>query len=266
MKEEVKTPSDLPSTGQIETDRVLSIGAIYASFQLEKAGVFAAADRIVDLERITGRTAEVAVAEYVAARRVRLTGRERAQLYCRALGVGCADTHEAQANRDFDSLWMRFVSAVNDAIEGAARQEAIRKAGRDLAANLSLNGWGATQAAATQLQAQLAAALKLLSTEEIRSAFGARDAWQVIDAVGTSELGGAPNIARHRALAVSGLTILRWVAAAARDRAGTSPTKPADQDLVDACEMWLAATGSPDDRVSDSSEPDCTGDGRRAAD
>jgi hypothetical protein len=77
---------------------------------------------------------------------------------------------------------------------------------------------------------------------DIRAAFGARDMWQVIDTVSTNELGGARNVARYRTLAVSGLEIIRWLAAlgAAGRRRGTRVGVPTPA-LVKACESWLAA-------------------------
>ena len=49
-----------------------------------------------------------------------------------------------------------------------------------------------------------------LSDQEILSAYGARDMWQVIDQV-AAELGGATNSACYRTLGTSGATIVGWL-------------------------------------------------------
>ena len=70
------------------------------------------------------------------------------------------------------------------------RASEVRKAARDLAANLSLHGYGWANFMATELRQQIKDATELLSDKQIQSAFGARDMWQVIDQVAMQELGG----------------------------------------------------------------------------
>jgi hypothetical protein len=155
--------------------------------------------------------------------------------------------------------------------------EQVRKSGRDLAANLSLHGYGIAYFAATELQAQINDIIALLSDPEIKAAYGARDIWQVIEQVSIYELGGAKNTVRYRTMATAGAIIIRWLADHTDRLTGSfgdpvldieqirRPTlrasgvratdKPTDRDLVDACEQWLAVTGTPDQRVEEYSQP-----------
>jgi hypothetical protein len=249
----------LVAPSHIESDHVLAAGVIYAAFQLEQLVLFRVTDRIVEMfeqGRLSlGRTAGDRLMKYVRTANLRLSEAERRALYDRTLGLG-GRQQGPQSNRDFDRLWSRFLSAVT-ARRTRARslsptrprslsQAHIRKTGRDLAANLSLHGYGIGYFAAARLRAHTTASVSLLSLAEIRAAFGARDLWQVIDIVSRNELGGARNVVRYRTLATNGLVIIRWLAGLA-GRRGRSGSRPSDAALLEACEAWLAAAVSPDE-------------------
>jgi hypothetical protein len=215
---------------------------------------------------------------------------ERRNLYVRAFGFPGGDTTEIP-NRECNDLWLRFVSGVSSfqrqnnienllrpggaGIPGAVSQEQVRKSGRDLAGNLSLHGYGIAYFAATELQDQIKEIKKLLSDPEIKNAYGARDMWQVVDQVATLELGGAKNSIRYRTMAHAGAVIIRWLANRAPSLASSSlapvlnqdqirnqksagtrdMVDPTDFDLVNACEQWLAVTGTPEAQVEEWSQP-----------
>ncbi len=206
----------------------------------------------------------------------RMTEGERRDLYMRVLGTPGGDASGTQPNREFKELWLRFVSAVSafgrqlsvdrmlrSNVPVAVSQEQVRKAGRDLAANLSLHCYGIAYFAATELQQMILEFRDLLSDPEIRGCFGARDMWQVIDQVNANYLGGPRNTHRYRTQARSFAVIVRWLANN-RERLGSSygevisvsaltnpqlrgsdqPTiSPTDWDLVQASEQWLAVSG-----------------------
>jgi hypothetical protein len=177
-----------------------------------------------------------------------LTESERRAVYQRTLGRG-GDRHGPESNQAFDDLWMRFVSAVATQRASRARQPPrrtisqteLRKRARDLAANLSLHGYGVGYFAASNLQNQINAATSILSLPELRSAFGARDMWQVVERVSANDLGGAVNVAKHRTMAASGLEIIRWLGAQHASGRGAKKAAAPTRALVKACEAWLAA-------------------------
>lgn len=212
----------------------------------------------------------------------RMTEGERRDLYMRVLGTPGGDASGTQPNREFKELWLRFVSAVSQFgrqlsvdrmlrsnIPVAVSQEQVRKAGRDLAANLSLHCYGIAYFAATELQTMILEFRDLLSDPEIRGCFGARDMWQVIDQVNANYLGGPRNTHRYRTQARSFAVIVRWLANH-RERLGShygeviavnaltnpqlrgsdQPTiSPTDWDLVQACEQWLAVGGVQEESI-----------------
>ena len=91
-------------------------------------------------------------------------------------------------------------------------QEQVRKAGRDLGANLSRNGYGIAYFAATEMQKTILEFRDVLKNPDLRNAFGARDMGQVIDNVNVNYLGGARNTHRYRTQTRAGAIIIRWIA------------------------------------------------------
>jgi hypothetical protein len=262
--------------GEIVRENVKAMQVIYAASMLEETRVFDVADRLVELWAggvlpVGPRGGRSVLAAY---ERGRLGQTERLGVYRRCFGVQRGDP-AVEPNTSFDELWLRFLRSVATyrrqqtvrellPARRAARREAVRKGGRDLAANLSLCGFGAAGFAA-RLQRQVDGAVRVLQTEAVRQFYGARDAWQLVDRVALLELGGARNTVRHRTRAQAGATIIRWLAntsgkLSARDlrkqRKSAKPIElPTDRDLVDACAQWLAVAGIPDGHVEQYSQP-----------
>lgn len=272
---------------EIQRENLNAAQAIYFAYMLEEMRLPQVVERIVDLFRSgllpLGRgAAGDYLYNYYKKAADRITEGERRDLYMRLFGAPGGDPNGTEPNRDFNELWLRFVSAVSSFarqltvdrllrtnIPVAVSQEQVRKAGRDLAANLSVHGFGIAYFAATELQSMILEYRDKLSDPEIRSAFGARDMWQVIDQVNANYLGGTRNTHRYRTQARSGAVIIRWLAnnhqrltgrygevisiAALTNpqlRGSDQPTvDPHDWDLVQACEQWLAVGGVQDDSI-----------------
>ena len=218
----------------------------------------------------------------------RISEVERRTFYATTMGIPGGEAGDF-VNRNFNDLWLRFVSSVSEfvrqgevdkllraGIPSAVSQQQVRKAARDLATNLSLHGYGMAYYAALELQEQIKFMIRLLGNKEICANFGARDMWQVIDQVATLELGGAKTSSRYRTLATCGTIITAWIARNAKEiMAATGPlldlneinnpparisgekatTHPNDYDLVNSCELWLADTGTLDSQVEEMAKP-----------
>lgn len=280
---------------EIVTENLHAVQAIYFAYQLEEMRLFQVVERIVELFRQgllpLGRGA---VGDYLfnyykkAAERI--TEAERRDLYMRVFGAPGGNPAN-EPNRDFNELWLRFISAVStfarqltvermlrNAIPMAVSQEQVRKAGRDLGANLSRNGYGIAYFAATEMQQSILEFRDILQNPELRNAFGARDMWQVIDQVNVNYLGGARNTHRYRTQSRAGAVIIRWIANNVQRLSnvagpviqieqivnpqlraaggGSNPTvDPSDWDLVNACEQWLAVGGVQEQSVEQYSQP-----------
>jgi hypothetical protein len=225
-------------------DNIRALGPIYFASMLDQMRAFTVADRLVELfetgmlpiDHHQGRSLVKARKEAAAT----FSESERHALYDRAFGIG-GDAAGPASNREFESLWLRFMSAIVELLrqqevgapdDTAIAADGVQKAGRDLARNLSKHG-GSLRAAALKTVKQIDTVIQLLNDEDVRAAFDARTTWQVIEKV-SADLGGARNVNVYRVLATSGRTIIEHLA---NDAAAAT-----DADLVAACEAWIAAT------------------------
>jgi hypothetical protein len=290
---------DLPDLAATQDNALIStnirgVMPIYFSAMFEEMKVFQVVDKLVELFQdgvlpIGLGAAGNYLYKYWKETPNRISENERRNFYARVLGVPGGDAG-GSPNRDFQDLWLRFVSAVSSfvrqstldnmlrsSIPGAVTLQLVRKGGYDLAANLSLHGYGMTYFAATELQKQIKDVITLLSDRDILSAYGSRDMWQVIDQVSMLELGGGGNTVRYRTMAASGAIIMSWLAKNTSRLVNTSfdpvlnldelrnpvphssgskaTTDPTDTDLVNACDQWLAVTGTEETQVEQYAQP-----------
>ncbi|MFM0631236.1 hypothetical protein [Paraburkholderia xenovorans] len=289
---------DLPdleqaSDADIVEDNVRLMGPMICSAMFDELKAFQVVDKLVELFQqgmlpIGSGDAGKLLYKYWKDAPNRMSEGERKNFYSMTMGIPGGET-SGMVNRDFNDLWLRFVSSVSSyvrqsevdkllraAVPSTVSQQQVRKAARDLAANLSLHGYGMAYYAALDLQAQIRFMIQLLGDKDIRSAYGARDMWQVVDQVATLELGGAKTSSRYRTLATCGAIITAWLAdnvqrimrptgsiididivrsPPERPSGEKATTKPNDNDLVNACELWLADTATSDTRIDEMAQP-----------
>jgi len=277
---------------EIVRENLNAVQAIYFAYMLEETRMPQVVERIVELFRSgllplgRGKAGDY-LFRYYKTSAERITEGERRDLYMRCFGAPGGDPNGNEPNREFNELWLRFISAVSafgrqlsvdrmlrTNIPVAVSQEQVRKAARDLGASMSRSGYGIAYFAATELQQMILEYRDLLSDSEVRGSFGARDMWQVIDQVNANYLGGARNTNRFRTQARAGAVIIRWIAnnhqrlgsrygevisisalTNPQLRGSDQPTvDPTDWDLVQACEQWLAVGGVQDASIEQYSQ------------
>lgn len=280
---------------EIIAENLNAVQAIYFSYQLEEMRLYQVVERIVELFRQgmlplgRGSVGDYLFNYYKKASE-RITEGERRDLYMRVFGAPGGNPAN-EPNREFNELWLRFISAVSSfsrqltvermlrsTVPVSVSQEQVRKAGRDLGANLSRNGYGIAYYAAVEMQQSILEFRDVLQNADLRNAFGARDMWQVIDQVNVNYLGGAKNTHRYRTQSRAGAVIIRWIAKNVQRlsnvggpvilvdqilnpqlraaSAGNNPTTdPTDWDLVNACEQWLAVGGVQEQSIEQYSQP-----------
>ena len=253
------TAPDLPNLadgGEIIPDNIRAVAATYFAWQLEQLRLFDVVDRLVELAQSgmlpLGPSSRVARPIDWS---TRFTLDERQSIYTRVFGVPGGDTGDMQPNTDFPGLWLRFISAVaafESPDSGADCSDTVGTAARDLAQNASLYGSGAMFGAASRLHDQIALSLELLSAADIHAAYGATDAWSLVERVSQAEFGGSTDIRRYIQLAESGASILRWLAEHSADLADPSAPSLPDAALIASCDQWLAASAAPDFATTDS--------------
>ncbi|HXB71039.1 MAG TPA: hypothetical protein VNY05_22580 [Candidatus Acidoferrales bacterium] len=286
---------DAQTNVDIITDNLVAMQGLHFAAMFEEVKAFAVVDKLVEQFTLgqlpLGRgNAGDTLYGYWKKSINRLTEIERRNLYSRAFGTPGGDPTAGSPNTDYADLMIRFVSTVSafsrqltiddlfrNRTPAPVNQEQLKKSGRDLAGNLSLHGYGMAYFAAIEMQTQIKEIIGLLSDDEIKTAYGAKDMWGVIDQVASLELGGAKNSIKYRTMATAGATIIKWLSDHAADLTtasrfsildtqsirnpplkpvGQKPTvNPTDRDLVDACDAWLAVTGTQDTRVEEYSQP-----------
>lgn len=276
----------------IVAENVRAMGPMIVSAMFDELNVFKVVDQIVASFQagtlpIGPGNAGKLLYRYWREAPNRISEQERRNFAAITLGIPGGDPN-AMINREFNDLWLRFVSSVSSFIRQSEvdnllrsglpspiSHQQVRKSARDLAGNLSLHGYGMAHFAARELQAQIKFMIGLLQDPEILGSYGARDMWQVIDQVATYELGGAKTSSRYRTLATCGTIISAWLANnVARINQTTGPlididqvrnpdvasnhratVNPTDYDLVNACELWLADTATSDTQIEEMSQP-----------
>ena len=223
---------------EVVQENVRAVSVIYAAYQLEQAKVFDVVDRILEIFMngmlpVGFDPAGRALDDLYFSSEDRYDKSQRFMQYSRVLGAPGGDvSSEVAPNSEFDRLWLRFLASVSEFERqqrlgdlfdptfgsGNGRRslsitgEHVRKAGRDLAANVSLYGWANTHFAARRMSNHVNTAMTILRLPEIQNAYGVQSPWQVIERVSTLEFGEAPNIVRYRTLADSGKKVLDLVA------------------------------------------------------
>lgn len=273
---EIKLPDlDDESGGDIIKDNVAASAAIYFTAMVEELKLFAVADRVAQ-EFVDGRIpvsksrGGQAIFDYFKGAVNRLTESERRGLYARVFGVAQGNVEVQAPNREFNDLWIRFLSSVSLQQRQTAyiqvakvTEQQVFKAARDLSVNLSLHGYGMVHFAAVEFQNHVAGVKAMLSYPDVVAAYGARDIWQLVERVSDMSLGGAVNGVRQRTLAKTGSDIILWLSRNA-GRLSTnqfqgflSPTTltTEEKQLVQSVESWLAMTGTRDETVEQFSSP-----------
>ncbi len=282
---------------EIEPDNIRAVATLYVGFQLEQMRFFQVTDRIVELFMagllpIGYDEGARKLDSYYWASEDRLSEAARWSQYSRALGAsGGQVSQDVNPNIELNTLLLRFISSVSeferqqsigslfDPRSGGARSlsmsaEYVRKAGRDLAANISLYGWAGTYFAAERLTRQIAKAMEILQLHQVLEAYGVNTPWQVIERVAQREFGTTVNVVKHRTLADETRKILNliadkhavWSLSSYRSlfTLNQTPTRSEQagdlsfeetQTLFRAVQYWLAVNGVTDSTVDEYRQP-----------
>ena len=263
---------DLPdleegTESDIIADNVKALSAIYFSAMLEELKYFQVMDKVVEqfmngsLPVKRGAAGDPLYKFHRDAQN-RITEYERRGLYARSFGLAQGSVDESSPNREFNDLWIRFLSAasakgreLNSTQPMTVSDEQVFKSGRDLAVNLSLHGYGLAHFAAVELQTLIKLIKDTLSAPEILAAYGTRDIWQLVERVSNVYLGGSANGVRQRTMATAGANIMQWIADKSPNLVSTFQVLTLDKVVTSQVERWLAVTGTTDSQIERYAEP-----------
>lgn len=277
----------------VVAENVYLMGPMIFASMFEELKAFQVVDKLIEMSQrghisLPRGKAGTQLYDYWRQAPNRMSEVERQTFYAMTLGMPTGQPG-AQVNTEFQDLWIRFVSSVSSLVREnrvdqlirsslpvSINQQQVKKSARDLVANMSLYGYGMAYYAAIDLQKQINEMIQLLSDPDVKSSFGARDMWGVIDQIAQVELGGARNSSKYRTLATSGAIITRWLGdnldrlrdptlpvlelksienPPARLVGQSATSHPTDYDLVNACELWLADSALGELRVEELSQP-----------
>jgi len=218
---------------ELDRDNMLVFSTIYAISQLHEMKSFYTVDRLTE-DFLNGTVATKFDAggklldDWFWKRRDRMTEAERMSVFSRMLGTpGGEVPKDVQANTGFNDYLIGFLAAVaefdrqqrisdlfSSGLAGnrggslAMTMENVRQKGHDLAANMTLYGYGNAHYASRRLNADFTATFNILKNQVIQKLFGVTTPYQVIERVCISDFGKAPDIVRLRTMADAGKKIL----------------------------------------------------------
>lgn len=218
----------------VTSERILGVGDLYYIYQHEKVGVFRAVLKLQELFKagtVRLSSGEGAYGLYRFDRRqvLRYTQRDRMQAYRRVFGyTNATPPAGSQPNTNFHPLFVNFATRTaryfsDQRIAQLLRSDRrdpgfgsiaiVRRAGLDLRNSLKSASYGHVNVLRIEVMQLLDEAFKILGTEDIRSLFGADNAWDVVEEVMRRYLNRPQIHASQRSrMAVAGREMLRWLA------------------------------------------------------
>ncbi|MDD9932734.1 MAG: hypothetical protein OXT09_03985 [Myxococcales bacterium] len=261
---------DAGSASDVIPENVMALSAVYMAAMLEEMRYFQVADLVAQqfmrgMLPVSRGIGGQKVFDYIKNGVNRFNEQDRRELYARAFGFAQGGVDVELPNREFQDLWVRFLSATSVWFRQSPQEklrvspEQLHKAARDLAVNLSMHGYAISHFFAAELQGLIKDVGGMLNHPDVVRAFGVRDQWQLVDRVAQVFLGSSVNTVRYRTMARAGGKVIQWLgrnsAVVASPFAVSGLEVFNDMELVDYAERWLAVTGTQDSTVEQFSEP-----------
>jgi hypothetical protein len=247
---------------QVASERILAVADLYYLYQHERVGVFRAVWKLQELFKagaVRLSSGDGAYALYRFDRRsiLRYTHKDRMQTYRRVLGYTAAPPMpNAKPNVQFHELFTQFINSVAEfwrdkRISDVIRERAydpsfgsiatIRRAGLDLRNNLKWSSYGHVNVFRIETLQLLDEAFKILGAEDVRKLFGADNAWDVLEEVMLRYFKEDVNGSQRHRLAVSGRTMIRWLAHKHILNGSRAEFEALLRDIADNAEEWLTS-------------------------
>lgn len=246
----------------ITSERIIAVGDLYYIYQHEKIGVFRVMRKLKELfEAGTLRLSQGAGAfglyQYDKRDVLRYTHRDRLAAYRRVLGYGSGPVPAgASPNNAFHNLFTNFVNEVTQffrdkRISDVIRERSddpsfgsiatVRRAGLDMRNNLKWASYGHVNVMRVEVMQVLDDAFRILNADDVKSQFGAENAWDVIEEVLTRYFGESLTSSTRQRMGVTGREILRWLGGKFILQSGRTQFEAELRDIADDAEEWLTS-------------------------
>ena len=246
----------------ITSERIIAVGDLYYIYQHEKIGVFRVMRKLKELfEAGTLRLSQGAGAfglyQYDKRDVLRYTQRDRLAAYRRVLGYGSGPVPAgASPNNAFHNLFTNFVNEVTQfwrdkRISDVIRERSddpsfgsiatVRRAGLDMRNNLKWASYGHVNVMRVEVMQVLDDAFRILNADDVKSQFGAENAWDVIEEVLTRYFGESLTSSTRQRMGVTGRDILRWLGGKFILQSGRTQFEAELREIADDAEEWLTS-------------------------
>ena len=254
-----------PYDETVTSERIIAMADLYYIYQHEKLGVFRAVQKLQQLFRagaVRLSSGEGAYHLYQFDRRgvLRYTSRDRFGAYCRAFGY-CAAPPPAgsKPNSDFHRLFTSFMREValfwrDKRVSEVIRERAsdpsfgsiatVRRGGLDLRNNLKFTSYGHLNVLRVEVMQLLDEAFRVLGAADIRSLFGADNAWDVVEEVLTRYYNESLATSPRQRMAVAGREVLRWLAQPHILQTSRTQFESLLVEVAEFAEEWLTSAES----------------------
>ena len=255
-------PSVKPYDEVITPERIRAVADLYYIYQHEMLGVFRVTLKLQELfkagvVRLSFGEGAGRLYRYDRRQVLRYTQLDRMQAYLRAFGyTNVPPSAGASPNRQFHGLFTQFIGQVgrffrDKRISEVVRERAndpsfgsiaiVRRAGLDLRYNLKNFSYGHLNVLRLETLQLLEEAFKILEADDIRSLFGADNAWDVIEDVLRRYFGEQVNVSARNRMAIAGRDIIRWLAQRFILNTTRAPFESNLQSIAEPCEEWLTS-------------------------
>jgi hypothetical protein len=249
----------------ITSERIIAVGDMYYLWQHEKIGVFRVVTKLQELfkagtVRLSGGPGAFALYQFDRRQVLRYTQRDRVSAYRRVFGYGGGHAPTgARPNTDFHTLFTHFVQQVtlfwrDKRISDVIRERAydpsfgsiaiVRRAGLDLRNNLKWLSFGDVNVLRVEVMQLLDEAFKILDAPDVKSLFGADNAWDVIEEVLIRYYKEKLVTSPRQRMGVTGREVLRWLAQPYILSTTRAQFETLLLDIAENAEEWLTSAQS----------------------
>ncbi len=251
----------------VTTDQIRAVADLYYIYQHDRIGVFKTVLELqkrfnAGLVRLADDDGAYGLYRFDRRKVLRYSRKDIQQAYRRVFGYlpNVTLSDGAKANNSFHRLFTNFNQRVaqfyrDQRISTVIRDNGrdpnfgsiaiVRRAGLDLRNNLKNVSYGHIQVMVIELWNLLNEAFRILSASDIRSLYGANNAWEVIEEVARRHRNRPQLQASQRnRMAINGRRIMYWLSQPHLLNADSTEFTAMLNDIGDRCEEWLINTQS----------------------
>lgn len=245
----------------LKSPRILATADLYYICIHERLGVFRVMNKLQELFRagtlrISDGEGAYGLYRFDKHNILRYHQRDRMRAYSRVFGYARDPGPGARPNPPFHGLFSHFIGETakywrDKRISEVIREKAtdptfgsvaiVRRAGLDLRNNLKNSAYGYINVLRVETSQALAEAFRVLEAPDVRSQFGADNAWELIELVLWQYFHESVHASTMNRMAVTGRDILRWLAEPFVLQKNRTDFEALLYRIAEAAEEWISS-------------------------